>query len=65
MIDNENVEARYVKALCLTRFDEYEEAKNILDKLLEEDVDNVARYYYALGRIQKKQGKYNKAIQLI
>ena len=64
MIDNENVEARYVKALCLTRFDEYEEAKNILDKLLEEDVDNVARYYYALGRIQKKQGKYNKAIQL-
>ena len=63
-IDNENVEARYVKALCLTRFDEDIEAKTILDDLLEGDADNAARYYYALGRIQKKQGKYDKAIEL-
>ena len=63
-IDSENVEARYVKALCLTRFDEDDEAKKILDNLLEENADNAARYYYALGRIQKKQGKYNKAIEL-
>lgn len=63
-LDNENVEARYVKALCLTRFDEYGEAKKILDNLLEEDKENAARYYYALGRIQKKQGKYGKAIEL-
>lgn len=53
-----------VKALCLTRFDEDDEAKKILDNLLEENADNAARYYYALGRIQKKQGKYNKAIEL-
>ena len=63
-IDSENVEARYVKALCLTRFDEDDEAKKILDNLLEENADNASRYYYALGRIQKKQGKYNKAIEL-
>ena len=63
-IDSENVEAKYVKALCLTRFDEDIEAKTILNDLLEKDTDNIARYYYALGRIQKKQGKYNKAIEL-
>lgn len=63
-IDNQNVEARYVKALCLTRFDEDKEAEAILSDLLNEDVDNVARYYYALGRLQKKQGKYDKAIEL-
>lgn len=63
-IDSENVEARYVKALCLMRFDEDTEAKTILNNLLEEDTDNVARYYYALGRMYKKQGKYDKAIEL-
>lgn len=63
-IDSENVEARYVKALCLMRFDEDTEAKTILNNLLEEDTDNVARYYYALGRMHKKQGKYYKAIEL-
>lgn len=63
-IDNQNVEARYVKALYLTRFDEDKEAEAILSDLLNEDVDNVARYYYALGRLQKKQGKYDKAIEL-
>lgn len=52
----DEAEARYVKALCLTRFDEDDEAKKILDNLLEENADNAARYYYALGRIQKKQG---------
>lgn len=63
-IDNENIEARYVKALCLTRFDEDTEAKTILHDLLEKDTENIARYYYALGRIQKKQGEYDKAIEL-
>ena len=63
-IDNQNIEARYVKALCLTRFDEDTEANALLNDLLEEDTDNIARYYYALGRIQKKQGKYDKAIEL-
>lgn len=62
--DSENVEARYVKALCLTRFDEDNDAKKILDNLLKEDAGNAARYYYALGRIKKKQGKYDEAIEL-
>ena len=62
-LGDQNIEARYVKALCLTRFDEYKEAETILRNLLQEDVDNVARYYYALGRIQKKQGKYDGAIE--
>jgi len=62
-IDWKNVEAFYVKALCLTRFDEYEKAKKILNNLLTEDVGNSARYYYALGRIQKRQGHYTQAIE--
>lgn len=62
--DDENIEARYVKALCLIRFDEDIEAKDILDQLMTEDEENIARYYYALGRIQKKQGKFDKAIEL-
>lgn len=63
-IDEENVEARYIKALCLTRFDEYKKAEQILDKLIQEDKKNTARYYYALGRVQKRQGNYTSAIEL-
>jgi len=63
-IEDGNIEARYVKALCLTRFDEYNTAKEMLDNLLIEDSGNVSRYYYALGRIQKKQGAYIKATEL-
>ena len=63
-MDKENVEARYIKALCLTRFDEYKKAEEILDILIKEDNKNIARYYYALGRIQKRQGNYTSAIEL-
>lgn len=63
-IDEENVEALYVKSLCLTRFDEYDDAEKILNELLKTDMGNSARYYYALGRIQKRQGNYSKAIEL-
>lgn len=63
-IDEENIEALYVKSLCLTRFDEYDDAEKILNELLKTDMENSARYYYALGRIQKRQGNYPKAIEL-
>lgn len=63
-IDNENIEARYVKALCLTRYDEYKNAEEILNELMDDDADNKARYFYALGRIQKRQANYNEAIDL-
>lgn len=63
-IDEENIEAKYIKALCLTRFDEYGEAEGILETLMDIDKENISRYYYALGRIQKKQGFYSKAIEL-
>lgn len=62
--NEDNLEARYVKALCLTRFDEYGPAESILNQLLEDDTTNNARYYYALGRIQKHKGNYPKAIEL-
>lgn len=61
--DEKNTEALYVKSLCLTRFDEYEKAESILDSLINIDAGNPARYYYALGRIQKRQGNYSKAIE--
>lgn len=63
-MDKANVEARYIKALCLTRFDEYKKAEEILGILIKEDNKNIARYYYALGRIQKRQGNYISAIEL-
>lgn len=62
-VNEEDTEALYVKSLCLTRFDEYEKAENILNRLVKNDVSNLARYYYALGRIQKRQGKYTNAIE--
>ena len=60
----DNKEALYVKSLCLTRFDEYAQAEEILRRLLKEDEKNSARYYYALGRIQKREGNYQGAIEL-
>lgn len=63
-INSSNYEARYVKALCLTRFDEFNTAEDILNDLLDEDEQNSARYYYALGRIRKRQGEYDEAIEL-
>ena len=60
----DNKEALYVKSLCLTRFDEYAQAEEILCRLLKEDEKNSARYYYALGRIQKREGNYQGAIEL-
>ena len=62
--DESNLDARYVKALCLIRFDDYEPAEDILNQLLQDDIENSARYYYALGRIQKHMGAYSKAIEL-
>lgn len=62
-MDKANVEARYIKALCLTRFDEYKTAEDILNNLIKEDKKNIARYYYALGRVQKRQGNYSSAIE--
>ncbi len=59
-----NYDALYVKSLCLTRFDQYEEAQELLDSLLKVDKNNSARYYYALGRIEKRKGSYNQAIEL-
>lgn len=61
-IDPNNIEAQYVKSLCLTRFDEYEKAEMILKRLLDSDFANSARYYYALGRIQKRKCNYLSAI---
>lgn len=62
--DSENIEARYVKALCLIRFDECDEAQNLISELIQEDNDNEARYYNALGRIKKVQGLYQESIEL-
>lgn len=61
--DEYNIEARYIRSLCLTRFDEYEKAEEILNDLLIEDEGSSARYYYALGRIQKRRSDYLKAIE--
>ena len=63
-IDFENSEALYVKALCLTRFDEYNRAEEILNQLLTNDPENIARYYYALGRIQERKENFEDAIEL-
>lgn len=40
--DEEDCDARYVKALCLTRFDEYESSELILNQLLNDDTENSA-----------------------
>ena len=68
LLSNENDrEALYVKALCLTRFDEYEKANKILLALLnsseQHSLKDKAKYYYALGRVKKRQGDYEDAIE--
>lgn len=59
----DSFDALYVKALCLTRFDEYDEAQQILEQLLADDADGSARYYYALGRIERRKCDYTAAIE--
>lgn len=65
--DEDNKEALYIKALCLTRFDEYEKAISILEDLLNDKekygAKDEAKYYYALGRVKKRQGHYEDAIE--
>ncbi len=62
-INADNFDALYVKALCLSRLDEYNNAETILNDLIETDEQQSARYYYALGRIQKRQGNYDNALE--
>ncbi len=63
-IDESNLEARYVMALCLTRSDQCDEATKMLTALLDEDSQNQYRYYHALGRVKKRLGLYPKALEL-
>lgn len=56
-------DALYVKALCLTRFDEYREAEDILEQLLAKDASNSSRYHYALGRIERRKCDYKAAVE--
>lgn len=62
--DSDNIEAKYMKSLCLIRFEEYGEARKILSNLRDEDIENEARYYNALGRIEKLGGAYDQAIEM-
>lgn len=59
----ENVDAKYMQALCCIRNEKYSEAKKIIKSLQNEDLENY-RYYYALGRIEKYSEHYEKAIGL-
>ncbi len=64
LLDNlSNIEAKYVKALCLIRFEKYVLAQEILDQLLAEDREKDYRYYLAVGRIAKQKNQYSEAIQ--
>ena len=63
-LDSSDYDAQYVRALCLTRFDKYDEAWKLLKQLQDVDQLNSSRYYYALGRIEKRKGLYNNAIEL-
>lgn len=62
-VKSDSFDALYVKALCLTRFDEYDEALQILEQLLHDDVGNSARYHYALGRIERRKCNYKVAVE--
>lgn len=55
-LDSSDYDAQYVRALCLTRFDKYDEAWKLLKQLQDVDQLNSSRYYYALGRIEKRKG---------
>jgi tetratricopeptide (TPR) repeat protein len=63
IFDEQQIDALYVKSLCLIRFEKYNEAQSILENLLKENSDN-PRYDNALGRIQKNQEKFEAAIVL-
>jgi len=61
ILDEQQIDALYVKSLCLSRFEKYNEAQMILEDLIAKDNNN-PRYYTALGRIEKYQEKYESAI---
>ncbi len=61
--DNNNLDARYMKALCKTRADDHASARALIEGLLRDDPEHCAKYYYALGRSQKMQEQYAKAVQ--
>lgn len=62
-VNEVNSEALYVKALCLIRLDDFEEAERILQNLLQSDPGRSARYYYAMGRSQERKNNHSEAIQ--
>jgi tetratricopeptide (TPR) repeat protein len=61
ILDEQQIDALYVKSLCLSRFEKYHEAQKLLEDLIAKDNDN-PRYDTALGRIEKYQEKYESAI---
>lgn len=61
--DINNLDARYMKALCKTRADDHTSAKTLLEALMQDDPQHCAKYYYALGRSQKMQEHYAEAVQ--
>lgn len=58
-----NIDAKYMQALCCIRHEKYSEAKKIIITLQHDDMKN-HRYYYALGRIEKHMEHYEDAISL-
>ena len=63
-INIDDYDPYYVKALCLDRDGESEEAIKILNKLIEDDDQNSYKYFNALGRIKKHQEYFETAIVL-
>jgi tetratricopeptide (TPR) repeat protein len=61
ILDKQQIDARYVKALCFSRFERYQEAQKILNDLMKNNGDD-PRYDNALGRIEKYQGRFESAI---
>lgn len=59
----DNIDAKYMQALCCIRNEKYNEAKIMIKELQKGDSENY-RYYYALGRIEKYLEHYEKAIGL-
>lgn len=67
LIDNGNEdsvnEAKYVSALCNIRTEAFVQATKIINELIASEGET-ARYNYALGRIAKYQGHFEKALIL-
>ncbi len=59
----DDFDALYVKSLSLIRLDKCSESQEILKYLLSENEVNSYKYYNALGRIEKIQCHYEKAIE--